>query len=141
MSTNRGPIRLEILRIENGYDRNFESNHLQWLSSFRPDAVIVCFDGISRMSYKEARKQCRSVHSVCGSIPIVVSGMGRDRLRTKRNVESFVRIARGRKQWRRNIFSVHEVEPVSGRNLDRPLLDVCKALLGDDGLQRVQQSA
>ena len=146
MSTNRGPIRLEILRIENGYDRNgydrnFESNHSEWLSSFRPDAVIVCFDGISRMSYNGARQQCISVHSVCGSIPIVVSGIGRDRLRTKRNVESFVRIARGRRQWKRNIFSVHEVEPVSGRNLDRPLLDVCKALLGDDGLQRVQQSA
>ena len=128
---------MEILLIENGYDRNFESNHSEWLSSFRPDAAIVCFDGISRRSSKEASKQCSSVHNVCGNIPIVVSGMTSkvldDRLKTKRFVERFVR--------RKRIFSAHEVEPVSGRNLDRPLVDVCKALLGDDGLQRVQQSA
>ena len=138
MSTNRGPIRLEILHIENCYDRNFKSNHSEWLSSFRPDAVIVCFEGISNISFKGhkgASKQCRSVQNVCGNIPIVVSGMvskvREDHMRTKRRVEYFVRRKRG-------ILSAHEVEPVSGRNLDRPLVDVCKALLGDDGLQRVQ---
>jgi len=147
MSTNRGPIRLEILHIENGYDRNFESNHSEWLSSFRPDAVIVCFDGISKKRSNEAVKQCRSVHNVCGNIPIVVSGMGHY-LGTKRRVRALRKIVKAarsnpesRKPWLRNIFSVHEVEPVSGRNLDRPLVDVCKALLGDDGLQHVQQPA
>ena len=94
----------------------------------------------------EGRKHCRSVHRVCGNIPIVVSGStsrNRDhRQRAKKNVRVFRKIitaARSipgsRYQWRGNIFSVHAVDAVSGRNLENPLVDACKALLDDDGLQ------
>ena len=35
MSTNRGPIRLEILHVETGtFDQNFDTNHSEWLTNF-----------------------------------------------------------------------------------------------------------